>query len=568
MKKMKKLASLLLAVVMVMAMGMTAMAAEAGTSEKKTDLKVTISNVPGDGYQYEAYQIFSGEVSTLEGKSVLVNIDWGDGIEVNDTLLGQLRVLFAIPDSEPVTAYGVASKLNGLEDDHDNAELFAQIIADHLKSTSKKVNDTAPEVVNGKYTYTISGLTSGYYFIKDADQSVGEGEAYTKFILSVLDEDAKAVVKTQVPTVDKQVQDEGNNAEAGAVDGWGETADHDLYETFQFKLIGELPEDPGFKYYDTYKMVFHDTIAKGIDYLGNMNVTATYTDLQGVLQKNKQVEENYYVVSEPVTNEETGITTFDVTFNDLKEFCDITKGVTIEITYDAQLTEDAVVGDVDVNTNKVYLEYSNNPNVSTDMGRATEDTVYVFTYEMKNQKVDGDVEEQDGTHPALAGAKFNLKNGNMVLWFVEKSDTDENGNQITYYSLATEGTKGATQVLVSGSDGRFDVRGLDAGTYTLVETEAPAGYNRLATAGITVTIEATHSETTGENQKAAYTDITMTNSDNGDDSVTENIIVNHRGVTLPETGGIGTTIFYVVGSILVLGAIVLLVTKKRMSKES
>ena len=197
------------------------------------------------------------------------------------------------------------------------------------------------------------------------------------------------------------------------------------------------------------------------------------------------------------------------------------------------------------NKNTVYLEYSNNPNAdgSGSTGKTPDETVYVFTYQITNTKYKDGVKDEN----VLKGAEFKL--------YKNKECTDEvklvlkNG---TYYP-ASASENGVT--MVSGDDGKFNIKGLDAGTYYLKETKAPDGYNTCDT--IVININASHKE-----DAAKVGQVDLTGSQN-----MGNAIVDKSGTTLPSTGGMGTTVFYVVGGGLMAVAVVLLVTKKRMENK-
>ena len=252
---------------------------------------------------------------------------------------------------------------------------------------------------------------------------------------------------------------------------------------------------------------------------------------------------------------------FTVSFTDLKTVSGVSQGKYIIVEYTATLNQNAEVG-LDGNPNVVYLEYSNKPDQSgngDNTGTTPEDKVIVFTYELDTTKVDG----QDNTK-RLEGAEFKLHNADNK-WAIVDSN-----NKITGWADAEEG--GST--LKSDANGLFKVIGLDDGTYYLKETKAPAGYNLLSSE-ITVVITATTSngQTWTDGQaSSALTELKVT-ANNEPGTVDNNkgiasiTVANNKGSTLPETGGMGTTIFYVLGSILVLGAAVLLITRKRMGAQ-
>ncbi|MDD6876564.1 MAG: SpaH/EbpB family LPXTG-anchored major pilin, partial [Clostridiaceae bacterium] len=260
--------------------------------------------------------------------------------------------------------------------------------------------------------------------------------------------------------------------------------------------------------------------------------------------------------------------TLTVSCNDLKKITNVTidKDSKIVVRYTAKLLSTAEIGRPG-NSNKVYLEYSNNPNQTgtgtTETGNTPPDEVLVFTYELDVTKVDG-----QNADTKLSGAEFVLLNSDKTKVakvvdgkFVEWLDIPEAvDGKVTY----PDGSK-----LTSGTDGKFAVAGLDAGTYYLVETKAPAGYNLLKNP-IKVTIAATLDKSENNPALTALTisvdDGTAENGNLETGAVATNV-KNNQGATLPETGGAGTTAFYIIGGCLVLAAAVLLVTKKRMSSK-
>ena len=225
------------------------------------------------------------------------------------------------------------------------------------------------------------------------------------------------------------------------------------------------------------------------------------------------------------------------------------------------MNQNAVVG-LDGNPNVVYLEYSNKPDQSGsgdtgNTGKTREDKVIVFTYELDTTKVDG----QDNAKK-LEDAEFKLHNVDNK-WAIVNSD-----NKVTGWADTEEGGS----KLTSDANGLFKVIGLDDGTYYLKETKAPTGYNLLSSE-ITVVITATttNGQTWTDGQaSSALTNLAVTadstaGTGNTSTGVAGITVANNKGSTLPETGGMGTTIFYVIGAILVIGAGVVLITRKRMS---
>ena len=529
MKHLKKLASILLVLVMVLSVTTTAFAA--GVTNNTT-------------HSYNAYQIFSG---TQADKSVtLGDVAWGNGID-GTNFLAELKAdtrfvkegtnIFA----SCTTAADVAAVLGQYEDESDVAKAFANVAAKHLTSASTAIAADATTVE----------LAAGYYLLVDTT-TAGKGDAMNSALLQVTNKgDITIKKKYNVPTVDKSVKDTDNQ--------WGEAADWEIGSDVPFQLVGTLPTN--LTDYETYKYVFHDTLSAGLQYNGDVKVY--------VQNGEDKTEITTGFTVDPAKAATAGGGTLTVTFTDLKAVAGVTATSKIVVEYTAKLLSTAVIGNPG-NKNEVYLEYSNNPNQTGEgtTGNTPKDEVLVFTYELDVTKVDGQDAEKK-----LANAEFVLLNSDKTKVakvadgkFVEWADVPaaSKDGTITY----PEGTK-----LVSGEDGKFVIAGLDAGTYYLRETKAPAGYNLLKN-DISVTITATLDKT--ENNPA-LTELKLSVKDdktgaeatesNGsvDTGIVETNVMNNSGAQLPETGGMGTTLFYVLGGILVLVAIILLVTRKRMS---
>lgn len=515
MKTAKKLLALLVVAVMLAAILPTALAADPTYS-------ITITNA-ATGHTYEAYQIFTGTLTTTgEGENAvttLSDIVWGSGVsEAGRTALGSAAVVAANLQNGTASVVEFGKSVNG-----------------YLATVAG--SDSEPE--NGQYV--ISNLPAGYYLVKDQDGSLGnENDAYTQYLIRVV-KNVTAEPKSAMPTVDKKVHDETADAESRATDGWGESADHAINESLQFKLTASLPADTDFGAYETYKVVFTDTMSAGV----------TFESIASVTVDGKTLAADGYSCTAKTGDAGTSWT---LTIDNIKGVTDVNlnDGADIVVIYNAHLNENAQVNHetgTTTNKNDVYLKFSNNPNASgtghTEMGQTPVDSVWVFTYEVDNTKVDA----TDSTAKTpLAGAGFRL---------YDSTGTTEIGliydESISAYRPVKSGE---TPVEMKSADntGVFNIKGLDAGTYTLKETTVPAGYNKCD--DYTVVISATHAE------NASGTSATTTLSDT---SKVTNTIENKKGSTLPETGGIGTTLFYVIGSILVIGAVVLLVSKKRMS---
>ena len=513
MKHIKKLASLLLALVMVLSLAVTAFA------DEPTTYSITINNSTA-GHTYEAYQIFTGDLATNEaGNKVLSNIVWGSGVsEAGQTALGD-----------------AAAKAETLKTEAD-AKAFAKAVAPYLTTAAGSANT----VTDGKYV--ISGLAAGYYLVKDQDGSLtGDNDSYTEYIIQVVG-NVTATPKSDVPEVQKKVKDINDSTDTTKTD-WQDSADYDIGDSIPFQLKATLADNVSS--YTTYKVVFHDTLSKGLTYNNDAKVYIDGTETNG------------FTVTATVNAD--GITTLTVSCDDVKAL-DAGNSSVITVEYTAKLNENAVLGSAG-NPNEVYLEYSNNPNKSeegnNETGETPKDVVIVFTYKTIINKVDSE------TKP-LTGAAFKL----------EKLIKGEDGAADAWTTIK--------EFAVDGTTTSFTFSGLDDGQYKLTETKTPAGYNTIDP--IYFVIEATHDATadtpaltvlkaylTDENgnKKTEVKDGGTVNIDLGTVDLTAGSItttvVNKSGSELPSTGGIGTTIFYVLGGVLVLAAVVLLVTKKRMS---
>ena len=524
---MKKLASLLLAMIMVFAMSATAFA----DGDEQT-YSITINN-DKTGHTYEAYQIFTGDLSSENGTKVLSNIVWGTGI----TEAGK-NALYSFGAGE--TPFTSAAKLAEILND-DNAVDFANEAAKYL-------NTVAGTSTFSENKYVISGLTAGYYLVKDMNDSLdGDNDSYTNYIIKVVG-DAEASPKGSIPTVEKKVKEDdkdvdGNTDERipgyNVGEDYNDVADYNIGEAVPFKLIGTLPSN--YADYDTYRYVFHDTLSAGLAYNGDVTV---YVDNGSLVEIPR---DGNYVVS-------TEGSTLTITFANLKQVTSVTKDSKIVVMYTAELTTEAVIG-LEGNENKVYLEFSNNPNAdgSGDTGNTPEDKVIVFTYELDVTKVDGETK----TH-TLQGAEFKLLNKDK-----QEAVFDQNG----FVKWDTEGT-----TFTSGEDGKFVIKGLDAGTYYLKETKAPVGYNLLENpVKLVITANTVNNQAWGGTPSAALTALTISVDDgtaeagNLTDGIVNVTVENNKGATLPSTGGMGTTLFYVAGFAMMITAAGAFVVKRRIA---
>lgn len=532
-KTIKKLLAALLAVAMLCAMAIPAFADNYWETEE--DL--------GKNHCYDAFQIFTGDVSD---DNTISNVAWGSSIAHPNEFLAQLTKDSTIGDKfeTSFTPQEAAAVISQWSDSDNNSIAFARCVCNYVYSDG----DSTP-VLQGGHTNGFKLEEAGYYLIVDtssfsSDANNDSYHAYNSFLLKVNQKNYHVQITPKVvkPTVKKEVYDNDDGSSWGDNDGWGSSADHAINEEFQFQLIATLPasENNGraYDYYDKYSVIFHDTLSDGITYDRPDSVVIKSNGKTYVIPNDSSKytigleSQNYLVVKIP-----------DVKACAKDAGFDLNDGATITVTYTAHLNENAAVNGSAENKNSVRLQYSNNPRPDGEYWGYTptpESEVYVYTYQLNNTKR---AETENGT--PLPGAVFQLYSDADCKNEVKLYQDGE-----FYYPIKNATGKEAVE-MKSAANGQFNVKGLDAGTYYLRETTPPAGYS--ACPDTTIVISATHDG----------------NRVNLESSKLYTTIINNKagGITLPSTGGIGTTLFYVVGGGLMVAAIVLLVTKKRMENK-
>ena len=534
-KVIKKLLAALLAVAMVCAMAIPAFA---------YDTKEDIDK----NHCYDAFQIFKGDVSD---DNTISNVQWGQNIPDDKDFLAQLKEdpTLRIPFQDANSLQEVLDVMKGWTTSDDNSIAFARFVCNYIY-TDAHANSTP--VKQGGHTGGFELDEAGYYLIVDTSSfsSSADGDsyhAYNSFLLKVNKAHYHVQITPKVvkPTVEKKVYDNDDGSSSGDNNGWGSSADHAINEEFQFQLIATLPESENngraYDYYNEYTVRFNDTLSNGITY---DRLDSVVINSDGHTYDITKDSSKYEVDDSQLKNDNS----FVVSIPDVKtcvkdpEF-NLNNGATITVTYTAHLNENAAVNGSAENKNSVRLQYSNNPRPDGEYWGYTptpESEVYVYTYQLNNTKR---AETENGT--PLPGAVFQLYSDADCKNEVKLYQDGE-----FYYPIKNATGKEAVE-MKSAANGQFNVKGLDAGTYYLRETTPPAGYS--ACPDTTIVISATHDG----------------NRVNLESSKLYTTIINHKagGITLPSTGGIGTTIFYVVGGGLMVAAIVLLVTKKRMENK-
>ena len=509
-KAMKKLMAALLAVAMVCAMAIPAFAA-AGT-------EVTGSKVDVTKHDFEAYQIFSAKLDSTKG--TLSDVKWGDGVK-GDELLAALKTATTLGDFASCnSASDVAEKLEAFNT--EQATKFAAFVANGYLSNTKTAG-----------TGTIELLDAGYYLIKDVTEVDGEYDASNLTLLLVSGpEIVTPKVKTDIPTLQKKVQDKNDSIGESATTGWQDSADYDIGDIIPYQLTATLGNVSNF---DTYYVKFVDNM----DHL-------TYNSITSV-----KVDDTTLTAGEYTSSWDPASKTLKVSINNVKAY-GATNGSKIIVEYTAILDSDAVIGSTG-NPNEAHLIFSNNPN-GNGYGKTAPDKNIVFTYKVVANKVD-----QKGV--ALPGAAFALY---KKLPNVPTDGTSHILQDGDAYAPVKELNVGVNGEVADKTMTTFEWDGIDDGEYMIKEIITPAGYNSIEPIKFTVTAD----------HEIESADPKFTSLTGGDDFTGEvstgtltTKIENRMGSTLPGTGGIGTTIFYVVGGGLMLAAAILLITKKRMENR-
>ena len=398
--------------------------------------------------------------------------------------------------------------------------------SDKAASLSGKQNDSAEakafaqdldQYLSGGETFqsqqgttTISGLKPGYYLIKDRNDTLEnkKGHAYTSFMLQVA-KDTTVAVKADVPTLTKQVQANGSQNYTAATE-------YRIGQNIPFQITATLPSN--YADFPRYKFTIKDTIPAGMTLNHDVKV---YLQEGGT---EKDISTFF-----PISTTDNVMT---IDANGLRNNQEVTASSKIVVRYTARLNDDAVMGALG-NPNIASLTYSNDPNGNNSSTTETPETkANVYTYQLEVYKV-------KENQAALAGAGFTL-----------------------YKKINNQYTE--IKKFEAGSNSRFDFKGLDSGDYKLVESTVPVGYNAMK--DVEFTISGTI-DSTGALTNLTATSATATFDSNVNTGVITLKVINKRGALLPNTGGIGTTILYLVGTSLVLGAGVLMIIRKRANSN-
>ena len=501
MKHARKLASLLLALVMVFALATTAFAQDVTVTGGTGS--ITISNA-AKGETYTIYKLFDATVS-----------EDGSSIAYTGTIPKSLEPYFTADKNGYISA---------TEDAKDGANMSAG-----LKTALKAWTATAEPAATAESDGSVLNfkeLAYGYYVVTttQGDQLISVDS--TKPDVTIVDKNSSAP-KDLTKTASKDDVSIGDM----------------VTYTVRFKTSNYYGAGEDAREIVSYTI--EDTLP---DFLSNVNVTSIIVDNDG---DDTTTDDRTTVTAQFDANKKIVIDWYDEANN--KFLYD--NGATVTITYTAKVTDKAAIAG-NGNTNKVTVTWTTKDSTKPESGKL-EEVKTIYTYAIALKKV-------NDKGVALPGAVFQFP-------FYVKSTPDKDGAYI--YAGTTEG-EGLTNQITTPDSGVIVVKGVESGDYTITEFKAPDGYNKL-TAPVTIEAEKTGATSTYKTVyldkdgnvvgKDADTKVTKVEVDIETIAATAVVVVNKAGTELPSTGGMGTTVFYVLGSVLVLGAVVLLVTKKRMS---
>ena len=508
MKNITRVLALLLALILILGLVVTGFADDGGTTAAFGGT-ITVSNTV-DGQDYTLYKILDLEsynetANAYSYKPATGWVNFFNSTDIKDKYV-EINELGYVTWKKNADGSDVA----GVETFAKLAQKYTVDHATDVASTKKTPNTTAG-------TVEFENLELGYYLL---DSSLG-----TLCSLDTTNSEVTIKEKNDVPANEKKVQEDSKENEQDG--GWTNTNDADIGQTVNFKST--ITAQPGAQNY-----VFHDAMSAGLTFNGTVTVTLN----------NTKVEANNYTLKTKSdgTTTFTDDCTFEIEFN--QDFCNtLKKDDIIVITYSATLNEKAVIAGAG-NTNKSQLSYGENSQFKTTESPTTTKTWEVKVFKFHTSATDGN---------GLDGAKFTLSkntDGTNPIKLIKLTDaTKPNTYRVAMPKAENQFEDGASAEITTDATGRFTIQGLDSDTYYLTEKEAPKGYNKLKDP-IAITID-----------NAGNVKLGQTTVENGEVKVE-----NKTGAELPSTGGIGTTVFYVVGGILAVCAAVLLVTKKRMER--
>lgn len=559
------------------------------------DPTYTITILPNSAdkasHTYEAYQIFKGDLD----EGTLANIEWGSGI-VESKTVDDKTVYQALAAQDDVfanadTAAEIADGLASAELDADKIPSIAKVLAAYLSATHTDSQSSGSDII-------IKNLPAGYYLVKDADAALNDDEAaYTNYLLRLV-RNVSVSVKSEIPSLDKNITDGSSDAT--------KAASYSIGDDVPFTLTSAVPDMSG---YNCYYFIFTDTMTEGLTF--NDDVAVEILKADGTVLKKLEEDTDFTVEKDAENNQ------FQLIFKNFIQYnTEEYIGNAIVATYTARLNEDAEIGGDPLNKNTAQLLFSNNPNYDYDpttdvpteadpgtpgsgdptynepIGKTPKIENFIYTTGLKIVKVDAE------TLNRLNGAEFTIE-GEGIKDVIKISCTFTEDTNGSYYQLLdgsyteeapTDATKAnyvstttlykMTQNILKatdtgyvagvgmvGDDGIVSFVGLNTGKYTITESQTPYGYNTIGSFQIEITAQPIATGCTWDAQIVDDGGMMIDSLQQDSDELFSVIVKNSKGALLPSTGGIGTTLFYIIGSVLVLGAIILMVTRKRMNTK-
>ncbi len=567
MKKFTRFASILLALAMIFVMALPAFALDEIAADSGSIFIENSDNVDASKKTFAAYKVLDLKAFTDENGEI-TTYDYSVPANLADFYAAR----YGLNKNDPDFTTEVVAHIGAEED------LYAFATAVLEAVTSAPYTGRA---VDGGFQFT--GLPLGYYVIEDNTAQGDHVKPVSALMLDTVVPDVEIQVKAEKPPIEKEIDEDGD---LGTTEDRTDVNEASIGDDVTFVIESAVPDMTG---YDKFYFIVKDTMSKGLSYNEDMVITVGDKTL---------VEGVDYTVTE--TNKEDGTTELRVVFNNFIQYNTAEfVGDPIIVSYTAKLNEDAVIY-TEANTNTVKLEYSDDPTVDcegenepTEEDLTNDPTGETGSEETKTYTTALEIVKTDPLGNRLEGAKFTLtgESMNIVRYEYDVFTKDENGiywkltdgsytttdpnstingapvdktkyvSETVKYTKTTEvdfieTTEEKTVTGVVAEDGTLRFEGLGEGTYVIKEIEAPEGFNIL-TKELEVTIT-WNKETESYDYAGAVEE----------DGIARVTIVNKAGTELPSTGGIGTKIFYTLGGLMVLAAVVLLVSKKRMSANA
>ena len=516
---------------------------------------VTITNVKDNETEFKGYQIFKADVATAEGKTVASNITWAND-NVKRAVEGVIR--------DKMPTYAGATPQDAADWIAENVKGTSDTTRVDFDSTAYKIAAAVDGLTEDKITngHAASGLSHGYWLFVTDPTTIGEGEAGTSPIFTVVGSTPVQITeKTGIPTVEKKIVSDADSAEHDA-------ADSQIGQDVTYNIYGTVAEN--FDKYETYFYEFSDQISKGLTLQSGAEVYlyASMDDAKKDLAHTNgtNITSSFKQATADAAADGSKTTTW--TCGDLKKVDGVNSGSCIVVSYKAQINGDAIVAGTKSNDNTVILKYSNNPMNKDSKGQTPPDTVKDYTYGLRINKVDL------GTEKALENAQFTIT-----------TKGDESNADVKY--VKADGTFSDDEVVLStDAKGVIELTRLDAGVYTVTETTAPSGYTKVdpftfeikptmkddgPSAGLTVlgselktnqsskVIAGLSDNTPGDNKLAA-----VSGSEKDKDGIFDITVGDTKQIGLPLTGLNGVTFTWIAGgAVLCIGVAHLIRSRKR-----